>query len=69
LDVSLVLFMMEAVDTALMLYCCQQMKMVIISFRIDIARENDERLVYDKIDNLSCSHIHPSCGRSTWRSV
>jgi hypothetical protein len=44
--------MMGAVDTALMLHCCQQMEMVMISFRIDIARENDERLVYDKIDNL-----------------
>jgi hypothetical protein len=44
--------MMRAVDTALKLYCCQQMEMVMISFRIDIARENDERLVYDKIDNL-----------------
>jgi hypothetical protein len=44
--------MMGAVDTALMFYCCQQMGMVMISFRIDIARENDERLMYDRIDNL-----------------
>jgi hypothetical protein len=43
--------MMGAVDTALMLYCCQQMEMVMISFRIDIARENDDRLVYDKIEH------------------
>ena len=39
------------VDPALMLYC-QQMEMVMISFKIDIARENDERLMYDRIDNL-----------------
>jgi hypothetical protein len=46
--------MMGAVDTALKLYYCQQMEMVMISFKIDIARENDERMVYDKIDNLMC---------------
>ena len=46
--------MMEAVDITLMLYCCQQMEMVMISFRIDIARENDERMAYDKIDDLMC---------------
>jgi hypothetical protein len=39
------------VDPVLMLYC-QKMEMVMISFRIDIARENDERMAYDKIDNL-----------------
>ena len=39
------------VDPVLMLYC-QQMETVMISFRIDIARENDERMAYDKIDNL-----------------
>jgi hypothetical protein len=39
------------VDPALMLYC-QQMETVMISFRIDIARENDERMAYDSIDNL-----------------
>jgi hypothetical protein len=42
---------MIGVDTALMFYC-QPMEIVMISFRIDIARKNDERLVYDKIDNL-----------------
>ena len=42
---------MMGVDPALMLYC-QQMEMVMISFRIDIARENDERMAYDLIDNL-----------------
>jgi hypothetical protein len=46
------------VDPALMLYC-QQMEMVMISFRIDIARENDERMAYDKIDNLFL-FTHPS---------
>jgi hypothetical protein len=46
------------VDTALTLYC-QQMEMVMISFRIDIARENDERMAYDKIDNLFL-FTHPS---------
>jgi hypothetical protein len=56
--------MMEAVDTALMLYCCQQMKMVIISFRIDIARENDERLVYYKIDNLFLFTLPPILQRT-----
>jgi hypothetical protein len=59
LDFALVLFMMGAVDTALMLYCCQQMETVMISFRIDIARENDERMAYDRIDNLMCiANIH-----------
>jgi len=60
--------MME-VDTALMLYC-QQMEMMKISFRIDIARENDELMAYDKIDNLFL-FTHPSAknGRSWRRSV
>jgi hypothetical protein len=49
---------MMGVDTALMLYC-QQMEMVMISFRIDIARENDERMAYDRIDNLFL-FPHPS---------
>ena len=40
------------VDPALMLYYCQQMEMMKISFRSDIARENDERMANDKIDNL-----------------
>jgi hypothetical protein len=39
-----------------MLYC-QQIQMVMISFRIDIARKNDELMAYNKIDNLSCSPI------------
>jgi hypothetical protein len=51
--------MMVAIDTALKLYYCQQMEMMMISFRIDIVRENDECLVYDKIDNLFL-FTHPS---------
>jgi len=54
---------MMGVDTALMLYC-QQMEMVMISFRIDIVRENDERMAYDKIDNLFL-FTHPSVQQRT----
>jgi hypothetical protein len=35
------------------------MEMVMISFRIDIARKNDELMAYDKIDNLFL-FTHPS---------
>jgi hypothetical protein len=54
---------MMGVDTALMLYC-QQMEMVMISFRIDIARKNDELMTYDKIDNLFL-FTHPSIQQRT----
>ena len=54
---------MMGVDTGLMLYC-QQMEMVMISFRIDIARKNDERMAYDKIDNLFL-FTHPSIQQKT----
>jgi hypothetical protein len=46
------------VDPVLMLYC-QKMEMVMISFRIDIARENDELMAYDRIDNRFL-FTHPS---------
>jgi hypothetical protein len=39
------------VDPVLMLYC-HQIEMVMISFRIDIARKNDERMACDLINNL-----------------
>jgi hypothetical protein len=58
---------MMGVDPALMLYYCQQMETVMISFRIDIARENDESMAYDKIDNLFL-FTHPSFSKE-WKKL